>query len=85
MANHRSDSEVSAEVDAYFNMLRLELSGRKYNKAMHRRALMGQLNNRSDASVALKHQNISADGGMSRLMVYHNDSGWTYRQELTGK
>ncbi len=41
-------------------MLRLELTGRKYNKAAHRRALMEQLNNRSDSSVELNHQNISA-------------------------
>lgn len=24
-------------------------------------------------------ENITVDGGMSRLMVYHNDCGWTYR------
>lgn len=41
-------------------MLRLELTGRRYNKTEHRRALMEQLNNRSDGSVELKHQNISA-------------------------
>ena len=23
-------------------------------------------------------ENITVDGGMSRLMVYHNDCGWTY-------
>ncbi|HML48475.1 MAG TPA: SDR family oxidoreductase [Clostridia bacterium] len=26
-------------------------------------------------------QEIFADGGMSKLMVYHNDLGWTYRPE----
>lgn len=41
-------------------MLRLELTGHKYNKTEHRRALLEQLNNRSDGSVELKHQNISA-------------------------
>ncbi len=41
-------------------MLRIELSGRKYNKTEHRRALMERLDNRSDGSVELKHQNISA-------------------------
>lgn len=41
-------------------MLRLELTGHKYNKTEHRRALMEQLNSRSDGSVELKHQNISA-------------------------
>lgn len=60
MANYWSDFEVEAAVEDYFNMLRLELSGRKYNKTKHRRALMGVLNDRSDGSVELKHQNISA-------------------------
>lgn len=41
-------------------MLQLELTGNKYNKTEHRRTLMEQLNNRSDGSVELKHQNISA-------------------------
>ncbi len=41
-------------------MLRLELTGHKYNKTEHRRTLMEQLNRRSDGSVELKHQNISA-------------------------
>lgn len=60
MTNHWSDSEVEAAVADYFRMLRLELTGHKYNKTAHRRALMEQLNNRSDGSVELKHQNISA-------------------------
>ena len=60
MANHWSDSEVEAAVADYFRMLQLELTGRKYNKTEHRRALMEQLNDRSDGSVELKHQNISA-------------------------
>lgn len=60
MANNWSDSEVEAAVADYFRMLRLELTGHKYNKTEHRRALMEQLNNRSDGSVELKHQNISA-------------------------
>lgn len=60
MANHWSDSEVEAAVADYFRMLRHELTGQKYNKTEHRRALMEHLNNRSDSSVELKHQNISA-------------------------
>lgn len=44
----------------YFRMLRLELAGHKYSKTEHRRALMEQLENRSNGSVELKHQNISA-------------------------
>jgi len=60
MANHWSDSEVEAAVADYFSMLELELTGQRFNKAQHRRALMEQLNDRSDGSVELKHQNISA-------------------------
>jgi len=26
-------------------------------------------------------ENITVDGGMSKLMVYHNDCGWTYKEE----
>jgi len=26
-------------------------------------------------------QNITVDGGMTKLMVYHNDCGWTYRAD----
>lgn len=60
MANHWSESEVQAAVEDYFDMLRLELTGLRYNKTQHRHALMAQLNHRSDGSVELKHQNISA-------------------------
>jgi len=60
MAIDWSKTEVEAAVENYFNMLQLELTGRKYNKSEHRRALMERLNDRSDGSVELKHQNISA-------------------------
>lgn len=60
MANNWSDSEVEAAVEDYFNMLRLELAGQKYNKTEHRRSLIEQLNNRTNGSIELKHQNISA-------------------------
>ncbi len=60
MAKNWTDSEVEAAVADYFRMLRLELSGKKYNKTEHRRALLERLNDRSDGSVELKHQNISA-------------------------
>lgn len=30
-------------------------------------------------------ENITVDGGMSRLMVYHNDCGWTYEPSASGK
>lgn len=58
--NDWSEAEVESAVADYFSMLRLELSGEKYNKTEHRRALMEQLSNRSNGSVELKHQNISA-------------------------
>lgn len=60
MANNWSESEVEAAVQDYFSMLSLELQGEKYNKTAHRRVLMEQLDSRSDGSVELKHQNISA-------------------------
>jgi hypothetical protein len=60
MPDNWSESEVEAAVEDYFNMLRLELAGRSYNKSQHRRDLKERLNKRSDGSVELKHQNISA-------------------------
>ncbi|WP_114277908.1 DUF3883 domain-containing protein [Thioalbus denitrificans] len=60
MAGNWSVAEVEAAVEDYFDMLRRELTGRRFNKAAHRRALRERLNNRSDGSVELKHQNISA-------------------------
>lgn len=55
-----SDSEVRATVQDYFQMLRLELLGQKYNKTAHRDALLKKLNGRSGGAVERKHQNISA-------------------------
>ena len=55
-----SKTEVEATVADYFDMLHDELSGIPYSKASHRRALKQQLNNRSDAAIERKHQNISA-------------------------
>lgn len=52
--------EVEATVADYLRMLVLELSGQSYNKSTHRRSLLSKLNNRSEAAVELKHQNISA-------------------------
>jgi len=60
MANHWSEREVLAAVEDYFDMLRSELSGHSYNKTHHRRALLDHLDDRSNGSVELKHQNISA-------------------------
>lgn len=60
MANNWSEQEVAETVADYFAMLRQELLGKKYNKAEHRRALIEKLDGRSNGSVELKHQNISA-------------------------
>jgi len=55
-----SDREVELIVEDYFSILRDELSGVPVNKAIHRRALLPLLNNRSEGSIEFKHQNISA-------------------------
>jgi hypothetical protein len=55
-----SPHEVRATVLDYMAMLKFELSGQKYNKTTHRRALLSRLASRSDGAVELKHQNISA-------------------------
>ena len=60
MEKHWTYSEVREAVEDYFSMLRLELSDLRYNKTEHRLALMKRLINRSNGSVELKHQNISA-------------------------
>ena len=60
MSRNWSQSEVEAAVDDYFSMLNDELSGRSYNKSAHRRILMNKLDERTDGSIELKHQNISA-------------------------
>ncbi len=55
-----SRMEVEAVVADYFDMLALELAGQAYNKTAHRRQLLPKLGNRSEPSIELKHQNISA-------------------------
>ena len=60
MANNWSELEVKAAVEDYFSMLRLELDGQAYNKSQHRRTLRECLDHRTNGSVELKHQNISA-------------------------
>jgi NAD(P)-dependent dehydrogenase (short-subunit alcohol dehydrogenase family) len=32
----------------------------------------------SEAASFISGENITIDGGMSRLMVYHDDCGWIY-------
>lgn len=55
-----SDREVELAVADYFHMLRQELAGQKYNKSEHRRLLQKKLDGRSEGSIEMKHQNISA-------------------------
>lgn len=55
-----SDEENDRIVADYFAMLADEIAGRPYSKAQHRRALLPLLNDRTEASVEFKHQNISA-------------------------
>lgn len=55
-----SKEEVRAVVRSYMSMLKYELAGQAYNKTEHRRALLPLLDGRSEGSIELKHQNISA-------------------------
>jgi hypothetical protein len=56
-----SNSEVRAAVDDYLAMLTAEMTGQRYSKAEHRRALRPRLNAvRTEAAIEFKHQNISA-------------------------
>ena len=59
MPSHWSESEIDAIVEDYFEMLLLELEGRRYNKTEHRRALMDTIE-RTHGSIERKHMNISA-------------------------
>jgi len=60
VAEDWSHVEVDATVADYFEMLRLELLGEPYNKSEHRRRLLPHLKGRTQASIELKHANISA-------------------------
>lgn len=55
-----TDAENDLIVADYFAVLAEDISGRRYSKAEHRRALLPLLNDRSEGSVEFKHQNISA-------------------------
>jgi NAD(P)-dependent dehydrogenase (short-subunit alcohol dehydrogenase family) len=35
----------------------------------------------SDMAGFITGENICIDGGMTRQMIYHNDCGWTFKQE----
>jgi hypothetical protein len=60
MGESWSDVEVEAVVSDYLHMLMLEQSGQRYSKTEHRNQLQSKLDGRSDGSIELKHQNISA-------------------------
>jgi len=74
--------EIDLVVADYFEMLRLELAGQFYNKSEHRRRLQ-QFVKRSDASLEMKHQNISA---VLELLAMPTISGYkrltNYQQAL---
>ena len=55
-----TDEENDLIVADYFAMLADDLSGRSYNTAEHRRALVPLLNGRSEGAVEFKHQNSRA-------------------------
>lgn len=55
-----SCSENTAIVKSYMRMLLREWDGTPYNKSSERRALSPNLNKRTDASIEMKHRNISA-------------------------
>ena len=59
MSSSWSDTEIVAIVEDYFNMLVLELEGRRYNKTEHRLTLMDTID-RTKGSIEHKHMNISA-------------------------
>jgi hypothetical protein len=83
MAGDWSEFEVEAVVTDYFAMLLKELRGEGFNKAAHRHALTGLLNDRSDGSVEFKHQNISAvliESGYPYVAGYK--PRWNYQQLL---
>lgn len=67
-----TDFENEAIVRAYFEMLRLEQRGERYNKAAHRRRLRESVE-RKNSAIEYKHQNISGvlvELGMPYLSGY---------------
>lgn len=74
-----SEAEVELTVDDYFSMLGKEFRGERYNKSEHRKILRQHLNNRSDAAIELKHQNISAvliESGLPHISGYKPRSNY---------
>lgn len=60
MALDWTKTEVDLAIADYMAMLSEELKGNSFIKAVHRKALLPLLNNRSEGSIERKHQNISA-------------------------
>ncbi len=61
--NERRDwsaNEVAATVASSLKMLGMEYAGQAYSKSDFRRALLGWLDGRTEASIEMKHRNISA-------------------------
>lgn len=74
-----TQTEVEAIVADYLQMLALELSGQRFNKAEHRRRLGALLENRSEGSIEFKHCNVSAamiDLGFPYLAGYKPRSNY---------
>lgn len=59
MTTHWTDAEIEAIVTDYFDMLRAEQRGEKYNKTEHRRRLQASVR-RTRPAIEYKHRNISA-------------------------
>lgn len=60
MANDWTEHEDRVTVEAYLEMLFLELRGQPYNKSAFRRQVLPKLNDRSNGSLEFKNCNISA-------------------------
>ena len=76
MSRTWSREEVEATVADYFHMLTLELAAQQYNKTEHRHALLTKLDDRTNAAVELKHQNISAILLELVIDIYRDTSRW---------
>lgn len=75
--------ECEATVQDYFVMLNKELTGQRFIKAEHRRALAPKLDGRSEGSIEFKHQNISAvliEMGQPYIQGYK--PAFNYQQQL---
>ncbi len=83
--NGWSNAEIEAVVHDYFEMLLIELDGGDYNKAAHNRRLRLLLNQRTQSSVELKHQNISAildEAGLKYIPGYKPKKNYQHALKL---